>query len=102
MVRQIYSTFHKRYYTELCKNIHAKFRESLSKCSHPIVALWHNITASHSQNLAGIFLHYSVCLYSRTFYYFQYAPVTNISFVEHVLPHKQECIPITSVINQNC
>ena len=47
---------------ELCKNIPTKFRESLSKCSaaHPKIALWHNISASYSPNLAGMFLHYSV------------------------------------------
>ena len=50
-----------RIYTELCKNIPAKFRELLSKCSaaHPIIALGRDISASHSQDLAGMFLHYS-------------------------------------------
>ena len=49
-------------YTELCNNIPAKFRESPSKSSafHPKTALWHNILASHTQNLAGMFLHDSV------------------------------------------
>ena len=43
--------------TELCKNIRAKFRESPSKCSagQPKNALWCNISASHSRNLAGMF-----------------------------------------------
>ena len=47
---------------EVCKNIPAKFRESSSKCSeaHPKNALWCKISASHSQNLAGMFLHYPV------------------------------------------
>ena len=46
--------------TELCKNIPAKFQESPSKCppaANPKIALWLNISASHSQNLTGIFLH---------------------------------------------
>ena len=52
-------------HTQLCWNIAAKFRpfrESLSKYSaaHPKKALWHNISASHSRNLAGMFLHYSL------------------------------------------
>ena len=49
-------------FTELCVNIPAEFRESASKCSadHPKTALWHNISASHAQNLAGMFLHNSV------------------------------------------
>ena len=40
----------------------AKFRDSSSKCSaaHPKTALWRNISASHSQNLTGMFLHNSV------------------------------------------
>ena len=40
----------------------AKFRESLAKYSaaHPKIALWRNISASHYQNLAAMFLHYSV------------------------------------------
>ena len=44
------------------KNSHAKFGESLSKCStvHPKIAPWHNISASHSGNLAGMFFHFSV------------------------------------------
>ena len=43
--------------TGLCKNIPAKFRESPSKCSaaHPRNALWRNISASHSPNLARMF-----------------------------------------------
>ena len=43
--------------TELCKNIPAKFQESLSKCSaaHPKNALGRNISASLSQNLAECF-----------------------------------------------
>ena len=43
--------------TELGKNIPAKFRESLSKCSaaHPKNALGRNISASLSQNLAECF-----------------------------------------------
>ena len=47
------------YYAELCKNIPAKFLESLSNSSatHPKITLWSNISDSHSQNLAGIFLH---------------------------------------------
>ena len=46
----------------LCKNFPAKFRESHTKCSaaHPRSAQWRNISASHSPNLAGLFLHYSV------------------------------------------
>ena len=42
--------------TELCKNIPAKFQKSPSKFSavHPKIALWRNISASHSQNLAGM------------------------------------------------
>ena len=41
------------------KNIPAKFQESPSKCSvaHPKNTLWHNISASPSRNLAGMFLH---------------------------------------------
>ena len=48
--------------TKLCKNIPAKFRESPSICSaaHPKIALWQNISAGHSWNLPGIFLHSSV------------------------------------------
>ena len=48
--------------TKLCKNIPAKFCESLSKCSaaHPKIALWSNISACHSQNPSGMFLQYSV------------------------------------------
>ena len=47
---------------ELCKNITAKFRESPSNYSaaHPKNALWRNISASHSRDLAGMFLHDSV------------------------------------------
>ena len=48
--------------TELCKNIHAKFQELLLNCSaaHPKITLSHSISTSHSQNLAGMFLLYSV------------------------------------------
>ena len=44
------------------KNIPTKFRESPSKFSavHPKIALWRNISTSHSRNLAGMFLHISV------------------------------------------
>ena len=44
--------------TELCKNIPAMLRESPSKsyAAHPKNALWRNISASHSQTLAGLFL----------------------------------------------
>ena len=42
--------------TGLCKNISTHFRELSSKCSaaHPKNAPWHNISASHSQNLASL------------------------------------------------
>ena len=48
--------------THLCKNIYVKLGESSSKCSavHPKNALWSNISARHSQNLAAMLLHYSV------------------------------------------
>ena len=38
------------------------FWKPFSKCStaYPKIALWHNISASHSRSLAGMFLHYSV------------------------------------------
>ena len=47
--------------TELYENIPAKFWESLSRCiyAHPKIELPRNISASYSQNLAGMFLHYS-------------------------------------------
>ena len=47
----------------------AKFRESTSKCStaHLKIAQWLNISASHSQNLAGMFLHCSVHTGRREF-----------------------------------
>ena len=50
------------YPAELCESILTKFRESSSKCSavHPKIALWHTISDSHSQNLTGMSLHYSV------------------------------------------
>ena len=40
----------------------AKFRDSSSKCpaAHPKTAQWRNISARRSQNLTGMFLHYSV------------------------------------------
>ena len=49
-------------WTELRKNIPVEFQESLSKCSaaHPKYALWRNISASQSRNLARMFFHYSV------------------------------------------
>ena len=48
--------------TELWKNFHVKFWESLSKCSsaHPKISLWRNLSASLSRNLTGMFLNYSV------------------------------------------
>ena len=54
--------------TELCINIPSKFRESFSKYSatHPKYALPHNISASRSQNLAGMILHYSVVCSSQS------------------------------------
>ena len=54
-------------YTELCKNIPDKFRESLSKCSadHLKISVWRNISASDSQNLAGIFFLYVLCRTER-------------------------------------
>ena len=50
-------------FTELCRNIPAKFWESL-KCSaaHPKIAVQCNNSRSHSQNLAGMFLHHPVHL----------------------------------------
>ena len=49
-------------HTELCKNISAKFWESRSKWSaaHAKIALCRTISASHSRNLAVMFLQSSV------------------------------------------
>ena len=44
-------------YAELCKNSPDTFCQSPSKCfsAHPKIALLHNISASHSRNLAEMF-----------------------------------------------
>ena len=54
--------FLRRQSTGLCKDIAAKFRESPLKRSaaHPKIAQWQNISAIHSWNMAGMFLHDSV------------------------------------------
>ena len=70
--------------TELCKNTPAKFLESHSKCSaeHPKIALWRNISASHSQNLAWMILHYSAeWNSSRTQVYYGALSCNNIKLI---------------------
>ena len=80
-------------YTEFCKNIPAKFGESPSKCYdvQPKIALWHNISESNSQNMAGMFLHYSVqhCI----------AEMGRVSFIkscnpEPLLPCTRKCATV--------
>ena len=55
----IYKGHHFTLSTDLCKNIPARFGESLLKCaaSHPKNAKLRNVSASHSPNLAVMFLH---------------------------------------------
>ena len=73
-------------YTGLCKNIPAKFWESLSKCSaaHHKNALWRNISANRSQNLAGMCLHYSVHVMSTVHCWRATATaLASLSFITH-------------------
>ena len=71
----------------MCKNIPAKFRESLSKCSaaHPKIALSHNISVRHSRNLAGMFLHYSVHKLCPTVHTFASSPQVSATHQRLVL-----------------
>ena len=77
-------------YTELCKNIPDKFRESLSKCSadHLKISVWRNISASDSQNLAGMFFStYSVEQREKTVKFFDRRRMRrsslSLSYFEH-------------------